>query len=295
MDRVKDVSLPSLYAYVDYRVYFRDYYAARNQKDRRFSHRYLSERLGDKSPSFFLKVSQGQRRLNEEQLDLIGKIFELNRNELRYLHALYRYGTAKDNTEREYHLGLMTAISSPNRKELGTEAADFYSEWYHSAIRAILEVITVTDDPQPILDHLRPTITRTQATQSLQLLSNLGLIHKDSHGRWKPQESAIFKKSPIEDVTMRSYRLKCLDLAKHAVSDPHPLAPLQFYTTTMTVSETALEKIQAQLTKFRAEVRAIVSRDSAAQTRVVQLQDALLHLSASTPDPEKHSTKASND
>lgn len=273
---------PSIFAYVDYRQYFRDYYAARNKQDRSFSHRFISEKLNDKSPSFFLKVLQGQRKLTDEQLEIVSSIFELNREGFRYLISLYRYGTAKDNTEREYHLGLMTAISSPNRKELHSEASDFYSEWYHSAIRALLEIVPVAEDPLPILKYLRPVITRNQAIQSIELLSKLNLIKRNSKGFWKPQENAIFKKSPIEDVTMRSYRLKCLDLAKHAVSDPHPLAPLQFYTTTMTVSDEALLKIQQQLAKFRAEVRAIVSHDTHAQTRVVQLQDALMFLSAPT-------------
>lgn len=268
----------SIFKYVDYRLFFREYYSARNKADRHFSHRYLSEKLGDKSPSFFLKVIQGQRRLSDDQLEKITKMFDLDREESRYLQAMYRYGIAKDNAEREYHLGLMVAISSPSRKELGSEASDFYSEWYHSVVRALLGVLDVSDDFTQLTRRLKPTLTAIQTRQSMQLLERLKLIEKNTKGFWKPQENAIFFKSPIQDATMRSYRLKCLDLAKLAVSAPQSQNPPQFFTTTMTVSEDALERIRKNLAKFRSEVRTIVSRDNQQQTRVVQLQDVLLSL-----------------
>ncbi len=269
----------SIFKFVDYRAYFRESYATQNRLDRRFSHRFLSEKLGDKSPSFFLKVIQGQRRLSDEQLEKIGKLFNLDREEFRYLQTMYRYGIAKDNAEREYHLGLMVAISSPSRKELGSEASDFYSEWFHSAVRAMLGLLDIGDDLGPLIRRMKPTISIIQARQSLQLLERLGLIEKKPTGFWKPKENSIFFKSPIHDATMRSYRLKCLDLAKMAVSAPQSANPPQFFTTTMTVSDEAMAKIQRNLAKFRAEVRTIVSRDNLPQTRVLQLQDVLLSLS----------------
>ena len=273
----------SIFKYVDYRLFFREYYHVRNKADRHFSHRFLSEKLGDKSPSFFLKVIQGQRRLNDDQLEKIMRIFDLDREEFRYLQAMYRYGIAKDNAEREYHLGLMVAISSPSRKELGSEASDFYSEWFHSAVRALLGVLDIGDDLTPLTRRLKPTITAIQARQSIQLLERLKLIEKNDKGLWKPKENAIFFKSPIQDATMRSYRLKCLDLAKLAVSAPQSVNPPQFFTTTMTVSDEALERIKKNLAKFRGEVRTIVSRDNQPQTRVVQLQDVLLSLTEVLP------------
>jgi len=268
----------SIFKYVDFRNYFREYYTARNQVDRRFSHRYLSEKLGDKSPSFFLKVIQAQRKLSDEQLEKVCKLFELDREESRYLQSMYRFGITKDNAEREYHLGLMVAISSPSRKELGSEASDFYSEWYHSGVRAMLGVLDIGSDCSPIAKKMRPSITVQQVRQSLQLLERLGLIEKNEHGFWKPKENSIFFKSPIQDATMRSYRLKCLDLAKQSVSTPHTTNPPQFFTTTMTVSDDGLERIQKALAKFRAEVRSLVARDNQPQTRVLQLQDILISL-----------------
>lgn len=268
----------NIFKYVDYRSYFRDYYDARSKIDRHFSHRFLSEKLGDKSPSFFLKVIQGIRRISDEQLELITRLFELDREEHRFLQAMYRYGVAKDNAEREYHLGLMVAISSPSRKELGNEASDFYSDWFNSAVRAVLGVIDVGDDLTILTRRLVPQITLQQARQSIQLLERLGLIEKNADGLWKPKENSIFFKSPIQDATMRSYRLKCLDLAKLAVSAPQNKFPPQFFTTTMTVSDDALERIKRNLSKFRSEVRGIVSRDNLPQTRVVQLQDVLISL-----------------
>ena len=268
----------SIFKFVDYRSYFRDYYNLRNKTDRRFSHRFLSEKLGDKSPSFFLKVIQGQRRLTDEQLERISKLFELDREETRYIQSMYRYGIAKDNSEREYHLGLMVAISTPSRKELGVEASDFYSDWFHSAVRAVLGILDIGDDLTPITRRLKPALSIQQARQSVQLLERLALIEKNPMGFWKPKENAIVFKSPIQDATMRSYRLKCLDLAKLAVSAPQLAYPPQFFTTTMTVSDDALDRIKKNLAKFRAEVRTIVSRDNLPQTRVVQLQDVLLSL-----------------
>jgi len=274
----------SIFKYVDFRTYFREFYSMRNKGDRRFSHRFLSEKLGDKSPSFFLKVIQGQRRLTDEQLERVCKLFELDREETRYMQSMYRFGIAKDSAEREYHLGLMVAISSPSRKELGSEASDFYSEWYHSAIRALLGILDIGSDLSPILKSIHQGLSLQQVRQSMLLLERLGLIEQNEQGFWKPKENSIFFKSPIQDATMRSYRLKCLDLVKQSVSTPQSSHPPQFFTTTMTISDDGLERIKKSLAKFRSEVRTIVSRDNNPQTQVVQLQDILIYLTGKPND-----------
>ena len=43
----------SVFDYMDYREYLKDFYQEAHSLDRNFSHRKISELLGDKSPSFF--------------------------------------------------------------------------------------------------------------------------------------------------------------------------------------------------------------------------------------------------
>ena len=59
-----ELSLPDLFAYLDYRKFLRDYCAAKRAKNTWFSYRYLSGKVGIKSGGFFSWVLQGKRNIS---------------------------------------------------------------------------------------------------------------------------------------------------------------------------------------------------------------------------------------
>ena len=136
----------SVFDYMDYREYLKDFYQEAHSLDRNFSHRKISELLGDKSPSFFLKVIQDGRKLKPAQLEILPGILKMSAEEGTYFRALYTFAHARQKIEREYWLKQIVAHSRVACEELDPSLIQFYSDWIHSAVRAALSFVNVADD-----------------------------------------------------------------------------------------------------------------------------------------------------
>ncbi|MEQ1504074.1 MAG: TIGR02147 family protein, partial [Myxococcota bacterium] len=61
--------LPSPFAYLDYRRYLADWFAAKKELNPRFSHRMFARLAGQKNPSLLHHVIEGRRNLTHETTD----------------------------------------------------------------------------------------------------------------------------------------------------------------------------------------------------------------------------------
>ena len=262
----------NIFAYSDFREYARDYYEARHKADRKFSHRFIAQKLGDKSPSFLQKVIENTRRLNPHQIETLIRLFMLEDFEAKYFRVLYLYSTAPSRLERELYLEQLISLNHTPRRELAHDLYEYYRHWYNPAIRSILSVADIGDDMRLLASTVRPHITSQQAKESIALLNKLGLIKKDDAGFWKPANEGLFVKDTFHQEAIQSYRHQCLDLASEAIEQGRNNPDYHFSTGTMSISEDAHRRILDKLDKFRAEVRSIVRKDPLTATKVIQLQ-----------------------
>lgn len=275
----------SVFDYMDYREYLKDFYQEAHSLDRNFSHRKISELLGDKSPSFFLKVIQDGRKLKPAQLDILPGILRMNVEEGTYFRALYSFAHARQKIEREYWLKQIVARSRVACEELDPSLIQFYSDWIHSAVRAALSFIDVTDDDvSPLVRELKPRPTPKEVKASLLLLSKMKLIARNEQGFWKPVQDAFITRRSIHDSVLRGYRLRCLDLARASVLRPDDAWPAKFFTNTASVSDDAWNQIQNRLQQFRKEVRAILKADENPPVRVIQLLNIAYSMTEKSDD-----------
>jgi len=274
----------SIYDYMSYREFLKDYYRERHGMDRAFSHRRISEALGDKSPSFFLKVIQEGRKLKDEQIELLPHILQLDEAEGNYFKALYLFGNARNKGEREYWLQQIISKCRVARNDLGASSDLFYSCWLNSPVRAALSFKDVGDDVSPLVRIIKPRPTPTQVKESIQLLARLGMIAKNDKGFWKPTQTAVFTKSAVHESLLKSYRLQSLDQARDAVLSSDNQWPTQFFTSTFSLSDEAWALIQERLQRFRKEIRAIINEDPEPPTRVIHLQQVAFALTEEPDD-----------
>lgn len=276
----------SVFDYMDYREYLKDFYQEAHSLDRNFSHRKISELLGDKSPSFFLKVIQDGRKLKPAQLEILPRILKMSAEEGAYFRALCAFAHARQKGEREYWLKQIVAHSRVACEELDPSLIQFYSDWIHSAVRAALSFIDVTDDDvSPLVRELKPRPTPKEVKASLLLLSKLGLIERNEQGFWKPvQDGGLITRRSIHDSVLREYRLRCLDLARASVLRPDDAWPAKFFTNTASVSDEAWNQIQNRLQQFRKEVRAILKADENPPVRVIQLLNVAYSMTEKSDD-----------
>lgn len=77
-----------IFEYRDYRAYLRDYYSHKKANNRMFSYRLFARLAEYKSPSFFIEIARGQKRLSLWMAERFGKAMNLNDEEMAWLKRL---------------------------------------------------------------------------------------------------------------------------------------------------------------------------------------------------------------
>src|SRR5688572_25383692 len=88
------------FAYLDYRAFLRDLYAAKKASGTGFSHRAFSRRAGLRSTNYLNLVVQGKRNLTPSGAQSFARGFGLAKQEADYFCALVRFNQAKGADER---------------------------------------------------------------------------------------------------------------------------------------------------------------------------------------------------
>jgi len=253
--------LPDLYAYIDFKKYLSDYYAKRKAFDRSFTHTYICHRLGQlHSNSCFTNVINGRMSLSPTFIDRFIDLLGLSADESKFFRALVNYNQTKSPQEKEFYFDQLVRLNRTPHQVIDKNAYNFYKEWYHSAIRALLDIIDFNDDYKALAMGLFPAITLKEARASIALLRKLGLISRNDKGFWKPTEKVLITGDAIKDAVIKQFQMKCLDHAKNVLANDE-VTMHRNITMTISLSAKAHERILDRIRQFKSELRSIIHKD----------------------------------
>jgi uncharacterized protein (TIGR02147 family) len=264
----------NIFGYNDFRKFLSDYYAFRHAGDPTFSKAYICRELGlPNSRSYFQDVLNG-KSVSELKVPLFIKLANLDNDEARYFRVLVRFNQCNDPEEKELLLDQLVTLNRTPQRLLSNEGFSYYKEWYHSVVKAILEVVDFKDDYTDLAKRLLPPITTREARASVKLLIDLGLVAKNDRGFYKPTDKVISTGPFAKEDIIRRFQAKCFDAARFAIvgSDKQPKRIL---TKTISISEAGYKRLEKRLEKFSAEIRTIVHKDESPADKVYQLAVAL--------------------
>lgn len=262
--------LPSIYDYSNFRKFLNDYQRERYKTDKLFSRVQICRKLGiPKSRSFFSDIING-KKVTDTFVERFIEAFELKRSEALYFRILVNYDQASNADERNACFEQLIAANKAPQTILNPEVYEYFGQWYHSVIRALLDVIEVTDNFDEIASMLVPAITENKVRQSIALMKNLGLIACDGHGVLKPVNKNISTGSFVQDELIKSYQRQCLKLAEDALSRKQ-VYPQTMVTKMISVSLPAYKAIEQRLQHFLQEISTIVHNDDKPADRVYHL------------------------
>src|ERR1700755_1809203 len=99
-----------VFAYLDFRAFLRDHYAARKASGRGFSYRSFSRKAGLKSPNYLKLVIDGERNLSPDMAERFARACGLKDDEQRYFVDLVAFGQAATLSERNQHYARLTGF-----------------------------------------------------------------------------------------------------------------------------------------------------------------------------------------
>lgn len=277
---------PSVYAYADFRKFLADWMAARQKTDPRFSRSEFHRRLGLPNTRSYLPDVLSGKAVSPTFLERFIAALELDSEEARFFRVLVRFNQSTSPDERELAFDQLVSLNRTPRTVLDPAHYRYYRHWWNGAVRALLSIRDLGDEPRRIASLLTPKITEGQARAALDLLRELSLIAKDERGFWKPTEHNLSTGENASAELVRQLQSQQLRLVQTAAIRAAADEGQMIATNTISVSEEGLAQLRKRLETFRSEMRSIVHKDSLPASRAHLVTLAIVPLTKNEPTRE---------
>ena len=265
-----------LFCYTDYCSYLRDFYNERRKKYPFFSYRYFSRKAGLDAGNL-VKILQGKRHLSAAGVKRFIEYAKFSNREAKYFETLVQFKKAKREQDNKVLFEKLMAIQRIDPCRLEPMQYEFYREWYHTAILALLHIAPFKGNYKTLASLLNPAITIKQAKESCELLTGLNLVRRETDGTFVPTSSMITTGERWKSIAIRAFQEQSIRLAGEAF-DRYPQGERDISTVTIAVSRDDMDEIRRVTSEYRRTVLQIASASDRAD-RVYQLNIQLFPLS----------------
>jgi uncharacterized protein (TIGR02147 family) len=246
----------------------------------------LSEKIGFKARDYILRVMNGDRNLSHTGIYSLSKALKFNSKERLYFEHLVMFNQARTSDEKNQHFQILIDLRKGSVDEkILEEQYEYFSHYHNVALRSLLPVIEFNDDYEKIGKFFDPPITPKQIRQSIDLLLRLGMLLKDSDGKYQTSSPLISTGDEVTQTGLVAFHKACLQLASRSL-DLHPAKKRDVSGVTLSISERGFEQIKEEISLFRKKIMSIAKEDSN-ESAVYQLSLQLFPLTRIKNNDEK--------
>ncbi|MGL1936545.1 MAG: TIGR02147 family protein [Fibrobacterales bacterium] len=206
----------TIFSYLDYHAYFKDWYKSQKESGVKLSHQSLSDEAGFKSKSYIQRILSGSKAISRKSMCTFIDMLELDSKEAEYFMLLVHFKHAKSDGEKFRCLRKLQEQSNTLLQTIESKRFAFFSEWYHPVVREIVTSKNFKGDYQKLGRMIRPEISAKQAHESVNLLLELGLIKK-IRGAYALLNTALIAESETEYIALRKYQSRVMQLGIEAL------------------------------------------------------------------------------
>ncbi len=238
----------SLYAYDDYRVFLKDYFALRKKIRATFTQRYFAKHYGFGSHAFCNFVINGKRNLSSKTLVKFINALELDSAKAYYFENLVFFNQTSEVDEKDRYFEEMQRIRKRvNFQSVQSKQSNYYAKWYYPVVREL----AVHADWQNRFDVLAslvyPSITEKEAEEAITIMIDIGiLVVKDGE--------YFFKHENLDDSAIPAYIKKRArrDTFKAGLDALEAFSPKERYASfaTFTADESTFDEINSLFEDF---------------------------------------------
>ena len=247
----------SVFDYLDYRQYLRDFYVQQKKTASFFSYRYIGNKVGMDS-SFLIKVLQGHLHIADDRIDKFTKICGFNEKEAAYFHALVHFNKAKTEKESKLYFEKMLSTNTAKSDKLGENQYEFFQKWYYSAVWSLLDGHPFHGDPKDLGLLLAPPINPKEAKAALKLLEDLKLIERKEDGEYRAVGLNLTTGKEWRSVAITQYQREMIKLAEESL-ERFRKEERDVSTLTMNIPEAAMPEIRELASEFRESLKKLVN------------------------------------
>ncbi len=249
-----------VYEYIDYRKLLKDLYEEKKKQWPSFSYRYIAQKVGYSSAGFFINVVQGKRNISSESIFKFATVFKLKRQETEHLELLVMFGQAKNHEQKKYYFEKILSSKKSKIKITDAQHYEFYSKWYYTAVRELLDVYKFDGDYAELARRVSPPITPAEARKAIALLEKMGFVKKTERGQYQQTDEFITTGYDARSLAITNFLVSTIDLARQAI-DRYPHDQRSISALSFSCSADGYKQIDERLKTFRREILEIVRAD----------------------------------
>jgi uncharacterized protein (TIGR02147 family) len=279
--------MKSIYEYIDYRKYLKDFYADSKSTKKYFSYRYFARKARLNSPILLKMIIDGKRNLSRKTIDKFIAGIGLSGKDAVYFRTLVLFNQALSAREKQEHYHTLRALFKMVPQHVVEEGRfGYYDKWYISVLREGLCLRDFRDDWDRIATSVRPHITPLEAREAVAWLLAHDFLKKTKKGTYERTHRAITTRAEVASSVVRKFNRTMIGLAGEAL-DGFPIDTRFATGMTVGISEQAYKMLVAEIEVFRDRVVQFVNSAEGAD-RVYQLNVQLypLMIDASRKDKD---------
>jgi uncharacterized protein (TIGR02147 family) len=249
--------MPNIVEYTDYRKLLNDYYEETKARNPYFSYQVFSEKAGIKSKGFLYNVIQGTRDLAQSNVFGLIQAMKLNKKESEYFENLVAFNLAESLNERNHYFERLSSIRARKTswapQIVRREQYEFYSKWYHSVIRSLIDLHGFHGDYEKLAKSVFPRIRPLQAKKSVELLARLGLVKKEKDGSFNVTDKFIATPKEVLNLAITNFHN---EIGKLALESLNALTPEKrnFSGMTLGISKETYKEICEDIYALRQKI-----------------------------------------
>lgn len=250
----------SIYSYLDYRLFLKDWYDAQLLSRTPLSYRGIAAAVGYNSPAHITMILKGKANLSQPHTENFSQLLKLNRRENEFFELLVNFNQEKNKENKQILLKKIVKFNKNNSTLLTSAQFEYYQKWYYSVIHDILSFYKFDGDFNRLAAMVEPSITAREAQKAIKLLEKLNFIQKNSDGSYDCNYQSISAYSEGTSLVLSAYAEKMIDSSKHALNNL-PDEERVISWSGFSASEEMFQKIKQEARAFRKKIIQMVQED----------------------------------
>jgi uncharacterized protein (TIGR02147 family) len=257
--------MDNILTYTDYRKLLSDYYEEHKRRNPGFSYQVFASKAGIPNRGFLYNVITGVKNLSKSSAVKLSQAMKLAPGEADYFENLVSFNQAKNLRERNYFFEKLSAIKSSKPgsatvRELREDQHEFYSKWYLSAVRSLIDMHPFSDDFAWLAKTVYPPIKPLEAKKAVALLERLGMIGKNADGVYEVADKTITAGKEIVQLGLLNFQVQTGELALNAIREM-PREKRNVSGMTLGISRRMYESMCGEIRAFQAKLQAMAESD----------------------------------
>jgi uncharacterized protein (TIGR02147 family) len=266
---------PTAQDFADYRAFLADRLRRLRAADRKFSHRFVNQRMGARSAGWFADVLAGRQRLKPRHVSPLAALFRLDAREKELLRVLVEMEAADSPEAKSTAHGRWLELKGVAAEDVDRDRFRYFERWYYPVLRELLLLAPFDGDHAALGARIDPPISARQVREAVGTLKRLGLFNPDA-----PAPVLVKRpgKTPHWSKILKAYtELSLPAMQKYGKEER------DFSSLILSLSPGGLKTAGEEIAALRRRLLSIASRDSGSR-RVHQCLFQVFPLSQSVED-----------